>query len=141
LGAGRSDARPDDFVVTTETGLPIDLRNWRNRVFHPAARVADVKATPYDLRHTFCSLLAHEGRAMVYIAAMMGHSTIRTQEPCSHIITDAHLRPLVPMTDAIQEARASVERSLLPSRCPTRRRTLAVSARRRANPLSSSGSS
>jgi hypothetical protein len=54
---------------------------------------------------------------MVHIAGAMGHSTIATQQRYSHIIRDAHLRPLVSMADAIREARESVESSLLHSRC------------------------
>ncbi len=109
--------RRDELVLQTSTGLPIDLRNWRNRVCKPTAEKAGVTATPYDLRRTYCSRLAHEGRAAVYIAAMMGHSTSRMQDRYSHVIGDAHLRPLQPMSDAICEARSKLERSGLHSRC------------------------
>ncbi len=108
---------PDELVLQTSTGLPVDLRNWRNRVWKPAAKKAGVAATPYDLRHTYCSLLAHEGRAAVYIAAMMGHSTSRTHDRYSHVITDAHLQPLTPMADAITQARPKLEGSGLHPSC------------------------
>jgi len=67
-----------------------------------------VEVTPYELRHTFCSRLAHEGRSAVYIAAAMGHSLIETQSRYSHIIEDARLSPMKPMADAIYEARAEL---------------------------------
>ena len=63
---------PGELVAQSATGLPIDLRNWRSRVWRPAAKRAEVTATPYDLRHTYCSLLAHEGRSATDIQAMCG---------------------------------------------------------------------
>jgi integrase len=108
---------PGELVVQSATGLPIDLRLRRRRVWKSAAKSAGVTATPYDLRHTYCSLLAHEGRAAVYIAAMMGHSTTRMQDRYSHVIADAHMSPLLPMADAISQARQALERGGLHSRC------------------------
>src|SRR6185503_15837837 len=40
----------------------LDLRNWRKRAWDPACMTAGVRATPYDCRDTFASLLIHEGR-------------------------------------------------------------------------------
>jgi integrase len=38
------------------------LRNWRRKVFVPAAKAAGIKTRrPYDLRHSFASLLFQEG--------------------------------------------------------------------------------
>ena len=53
-----------------------DWRNWRRRVFRPAAsRAGLVGARPYDLRHAFASLLIAEGRlSIVEIAAQLGHN-------------------------------------------------------------------
>ena len=53
-----------------------DWRNWRRRVFRPAAEGAGVSgARPYDLRHAFASLLIAEGRlSIVEIAAQLGHN-------------------------------------------------------------------
>ena len=50
-----------------------DWRNWRRRVFRPAAaRAGLVGARPYDLRHAFASLLIAEGRlSIVEIAAQL----------------------------------------------------------------------
>jgi integrase len=52
-----------------------DFRDWRRRTFKPAARSAlqlgenDPTPRPYDLRHTFVSLLIAEGRTIAYVAA------------------------------------------------------------------------
>jgi integrase len=33
---------------------------------------------PYLLRHSFASLLPHEGRSVIYVARQLGHSTALT---------------------------------------------------------------
>jgi integrase len=69
--AGPVIARSDDRFWR-ET----DWRNWRRRVFRPAAASAALAgARPYDLRHSFASLLIAEGRlSIVDIAAQLGHN-------------------------------------------------------------------
>lgn len=54
---------------------PDDWKNWRRRVFRPAAATAGVPdARPYDLRHSFVSLLIAEGHNIVEVARQAGHS-------------------------------------------------------------------
>ena len=49
--------------------------NWRERTFaRLLASVGLVGAVPYDLRHSFASLLLHEGRSVHYVARQLGHS-------------------------------------------------------------------
>jgi hypothetical protein len=43
---------------------PRDLDNWRRRVWDKATEASGVEATIYDLRHSYCSLLIHEGRSV-----------------------------------------------------------------------------
>ena len=46
-------------------GTENDYRNWRKRIYGPAALAAGLEAgRPYDLRHTFVSLLIAEGRTI-----------------------------------------------------------------------------
>lgn len=106
-----------EIACPNEDGGYLDLHNWRRRVFYPACKRAGVKVTPYELRHTYCSLLAHEGRSPVYIATAMGHSLTETQSRYSHIIHDARLSPMKPMTGAISEARAELAESGASSVC------------------------
>jgi integrase len=48
--------------------------NWRRRAFDRARAAARAdEATPYALRHSFASLLLHEGRSVVYVARQLGH--------------------------------------------------------------------
>jgi integrase len=50
-------------------------KSWRRRAFARALRAAGVDhARPYDLRHSYASLLLHEGRSVVDAAAQLGHS-------------------------------------------------------------------
>ncbi|MFA9269655.1 MAG: tyrosine-type recombinase/integrase [Baekduiaceae bacterium] len=56
-----------------------DWRNWRRRVFQPAATDAGLQTSrPYDLRASFVSLLIHEGSNLLDVAAQAGH----TPETC-----------------------------------------------------------
>ena len=99
---------PDDLVFPSPTGRLLDLHNWRDRVFKPAARAAEVAAVPYDLRHTFVSLLIHEGRSVPYVAAMAGHSPRVCLERYAHAFAEAQLGASVPMAEAIAAARAAL---------------------------------
>jgi site-specific recombinase XerD len=48
------------------------FEKWRQRRFLlQAAGVASGR--PYDLRHSFASLLLHEGRDVIYVARQLGH--------------------------------------------------------------------
>lgn len=61
--------RPDDgeLVFPGKDGLPwtqAAYQSWRRRAFKRAASAAGLmRARPYDLRHSFASLLLHEGRS------------------------------------------------------------------------------
>ena len=43
---------------------------------------------PYDLRHSFASLLLAEGRAVHYVAAQLGHSPVLTLSTYGHLIAE-----------------------------------------------------
>jgi integrase len=63
-------ARPDGEPWQND-----DYRNWRKRGFVPAAKEAGLKEPrPYDLRHSFVSLLINEGVSIVEVARQAGHS-------------------------------------------------------------------
>jgi integrase len=49
-------------------------QSWRRRAFKRALDGAGIEhARPYDLRHSFASLLIHEGRSVIYVARQLGH--------------------------------------------------------------------
>jgi integrase len=67
-----------------------DWRNWRRRVFRPAAASAGLDgARPYDLRHSFASLLIAEGRlSIVEIAAQLGHNPTVCLDIYGHVMAE-----------------------------------------------------
>ncbi len=66
---------PQALIFTTETGGMIDLHNWRQRSWARAVREAGIpEATPYDLRHTFCTnAVQGAGIDLATVAEMAGH--------------------------------------------------------------------
>ena len=74
--------------------------------FARAAAAAGVPdATPYTLRHSFCSLLLHEGRSVIYVARQLGHDAKLTLSTYGHVIDELEDAPRVPAEDAIRAAR------------------------------------
>jgi integrase len=107
----------DDLVAPNERLGHIDLRNWRRRVWSPACRAADIKATPYDLRHTYVSLRFHEGATYPAVMAATGHSRATTTARYTHLYEEAQLASRTPMDEAILAARRDLEEQELHSSC------------------------
>lgn len=102
-------ADPDALVCPGRMGQPLDLRNWRRRVWQPACERAGVKATPYDGRHTYASLLIHEGRSIPYVTAALGHaSATTTLDHYAHLFDASRLAPMAPMVESIVAARGEL---------------------------------
>jgi integrase len=58
-----------------EVIFPIDPRNWRTRVWHPALRRAGLRSIRiHDARHTCASLLIGAGADVVVVSRRLGHS-------------------------------------------------------------------
>jgi integrase len=80
--------------------------NWRKRAFDRARTLAGATdATPYALRHSFASLLLHEGRSVVYVARQLGHDARLTLTTYGHVIDELDDQPRVPAEEAIRKAR------------------------------------
>ena len=80
--------------------------NWRKRAFDRALEKAGVDgATPYTLRHSFASLLLHEGRSVIYVARQLGHDARLTLGTYGHVIDELDGAPQVGAEDAIRAAR------------------------------------
>ena len=76
--------------------------------FGRAAVIAGApKASPYTLRHSFCSLLLHEGRSVIYVARQMGHDAQLTLSTYGHVIEELEDAPRAAAEDAIRQARSS----------------------------------
>lgn len=64
-------------------------QSWRRRAFDRAAAAAGVpQATPYSLRHSFCSLLLAEGRSVIEVARQLGHGANLTLGIYGHVIDE-----------------------------------------------------
>jgi integrase len=90
LASGRPGERT--LLFSRSDGVPWrdhDYRNWRKRVFRPAALAAGVeRPRPYDLRHSFVSLLIHEGVSIVEVARQAGHSPAICLRTYAHVIEE-----------------------------------------------------
>jgi integrase len=119
------------FAIDGEPWSATAYANWRKRVWQPACVIAGVGrievfenedgklerryagAVPYDLRHSFASLLIHEGElSIVEIANQLGHSTETLLRVYAHIIAEMQGKPSVPAETAIAAARAKVHGGL-----------------------------
>jgi integrase len=91
LAAGRpADAT---LLLVDEDGKPWHKSAWdvwRADRWAPACRAAGVDPVPrpYDLRHSFASLLLAEGRQPLYVARQLGHSLAVLLSSYAHLIDE-----------------------------------------------------
>ncbi len=63
---------------------------------------------PYDLRHSFASLLIHEDRlSIVEIAAQLGHTPTMTLSTYAHVIAELKGDPRISAEQQIPKARGT----------------------------------
>lgn len=97
-------------VFTTERGLPIDIRNFRSRVWYPAQKRvnkdrADMRCgleprptrRPYDMRHTYATWALRAGLNTFALARRMGTSIQMIDESYGHFTTDSDSHELLLM--------------------------------------------
>ena len=98
--------RPDGHRL-----IETDWRNWRRRRFRPAAKRAGLTAPrPYDLRHSFVSLLIWEGRSIAEVAEQAGHSVETCSRDYVHVFKDYDPARRVTAAEQILRAREEVRR-------------------------------
>jgi integrase len=107
----RSGRPPDDdLVFPSKKGEPWTLaayQSWRGRAFRRARNAAGVEeGRPYDLRHSFASLLLHEGRSVIYVARQLGHDARLTLSTYGHVIDELDGIPNIDAETAITAARS-----------------------------------
>ena len=89
-----------------EPWTPTAYRNWRRRIYTPAARAAGVeRPRPYDLRHSFVSLLIAEGHNVVEVARQAGHSPTMALDTYAHVFEEFDPAERVNAADRICKAR------------------------------------
>ncbi len=113
--------RPGDraLVLPGHDGTPWTLaayQSWRRRAFKRALTAAAIeRARPYDLRHSFASLLLHEGRNVIYVARQLGHDARLTLTTYGHVLEELEDAPRTSAEDAIRAARESARTRLVPA--------------------------
>lgn len=117
-----ASGRPADGVLVfpSATGQPWTepaYQSWRRRPFRRLLDAAGVTtpATPYTLRHSFASLLIHEGRSPIYAARQLGHDARLTLTTYAHVIDELEDAPSVDAEAAIRAARGESVRATFAS--------------------------
>jgi integrase len=109
------DVKPTFPIVPRSDGTHLvetDWRNWRRRIFQPAAKRAGLdRSRPYDLRHSFVSLLIWEGRNVAEVAEQAGHSVETCSRDYVHVFKDYDRDQRVTAAERIRRARAAVAES------------------------------
>ena len=83
-----------------------NYQNWRRRVYGPAALAAGVEEPrPYDLRHSFVSLLIAEGANVVDVARQAGHSPTMALNTYAHVFDEFDPGDRTTAADRIRQAR------------------------------------
>jgi len=107
LAAGRPAGR--ELIFPAAHGGPWTdpaYQSWRRRAFTRALTAAGIEhARPYDLRHSFASLLLHEGRSVIYVARQLGHDATLTLTRYGHVMEELEDEPGVAAEAAIRAAR------------------------------------
>jgi integrase len=81
-------------------------QSWRRRSFDRARVAAGADhATPYTLRHSFCSLLLAEGRSVIYVARQLGHGAALTLGTYGHVMDELEGTARVDAEAAIRAVR------------------------------------
>jgi integrase len=109
LAVGRSQA--DALIFPNQNDQPWtknDWDNWRSRNFKRMLDAVGIEDShPYALRHSFASLLLHEGRSVHYVAKQLGHGARLTLDTYGHVIDEFDDAPRLPAADAILQTRRS----------------------------------
>ena len=110
----RSGRPPDAALIfPSAKGSPwtdAAYRSWRRRAFRRALIAAGVeRARPYDLRHSFASLLLHEGSSVIKVARQLGHDARLTLSTYGHVIDELEGQPHLDAESAIDAARHALQ--------------------------------
>ncbi len=99
----------DEPVIPALHGEPwteVAYEQWRSKVWTRVLAAVGIRyQRPYDCRHSFASLLLHEGRSVIYVGRQLGHSPALTMRTYGHVIEELEDAPRISAEDAIQAAR------------------------------------
>jgi integrase len=114
-----ADPREEALLFPAEGGhqwTANGFEKWRQRRYANLLKPAGLSSgRPYDLRHSFASLLLHEGRDVIYVARQLGHGAELTLRTYGHVIEELEDSPQLPAEEAIRRARQELrERGMYP---------------------------
>ena len=125
------------LVFPNGSGKPwreTDWRNWRKCVYQPAASASGVGGLrPYDLRHSFCSLLIYEGASVVEVARQLGHSPTMTLDTYGHVFEEFEGSERVSAEEQIRRARNKLVSVFCPPASPKKPGPKKTPANRKAD--------
>jgi integrase len=100
------------LISTVRENLPWNdgaWQDWHRDAWKPACEETGLDGVrPYDLRHSFVSLLIDEGRSVPDVARQAGHSATMTLDVYSHVFDEQEGAERVSAEDQIERARESV---------------------------------
>jgi integrase len=103
--------RPDAPLFARTDGdwiRPDDWKNWRRPVQRDDRSHRPRPPRPYDLRHSFASLMIRDGNtSIVELAEQLGHSPTETLKTYAHVFAEHRRQPRGPASDLIRAARDS----------------------------------
>lgn len=109
-----SCGNPDDAALVFPRAdgamwVETDWRNWRADVFYEARDAVGLSAAlvPYDLRHSFVSLLIAEGQSVLEVARQAGHSPQTCLRTYAHLFDEYDPTERVSAEEQIRKARDS----------------------------------
>jgi integrase len=104
--------QPTDLVFPSPDGSPWNLdrtNNWRGRTFADAVSAAGLPPMrPYDLRHSYVSLMIAEGATVIEVASQAGHSPTMALSTYAHLFDEHQRADNRPAADLIRDARTSL---------------------------------
>ncbi|UOQ58597.1 site-specific integrase [Leucobacter allii] len=83
-------ARPEGYLFRSRGGVPLDVANWRKRVWNKCSdeiglnSAGKERGSIHTLRHTYATEQLEAGLSLAEIADLLGHSSITTTERYAH---------------------------------------------------------
>lgn len=103
---------------------------WHRDAWAPACRAVELSGVrPYDLRHSFVSMLIQEGRSVVDVARQAGHSPTMTLDVYAHVFDEFDVAERMSAEEQIEHARRDMS-----GLCPSGPETGSESHETPANP-------
>ena len=86
-----------DIVVTTEVGTPVDPSNYRRTLARICESAGIGHWHPHQLRHSYTSILSHEGVPIEQLSDALGHTSLRMMSVYRHQLQQTVTVGVAPM--------------------------------------------